>query len=285
MKKLAVIYHAKCVDGLAAAAAVLCQWDHADVEFIPATYGKLHELPEISGYEEVYVLDFSLDLPTYAKLAMVNRKVMTVDHHKGALETLQKSAEHKNVDFIYDVEHSGAALAWKLFGPDEMKSPILVQHIEDRDIWTWRLDNTAEYLQWLFLQGIEDPYQMWQLIRMFQHSEYTRQSALAQGAALVRQLKLSVQDSCRKAFATNIVGFDCICAASTINQSEMGNYLLGVHEFAKVAVIFEMDGLDTIKCSLRSRDDSALKMAKHFGGGGHERAAGCNMSVFHFIKD
>src|SRR5690606_18083449 len=96
---------------------------------------------------EVYILDFSYNKETLLHLSHFVKKIVVLDHHITAKEDLE------DLPFaFFDMDKSGAVLAWEYFRPG-VPVPKLLLHVQDRDLWKFKLDNTAE-----ILLGFE-PYQ------------------------------------------------------------------------------------------------------------------------------
>ena len=131
MDKNIVLYHRNCADGLGAAyAAFKVFGDNAN--YIPINYGE--EPPEVSE-KNVFILDFSFPKDKLIKMKKLANSLVVLDHHKTAYEDL------KDLDFaIFDMNKSGAGLAWEYFHKTEM--PKFIKLIQDRDLWKFELDDS-----------------------------------------------------------------------------------------------------------------------------------------------
>ena len=132
MKKL-VLYHAHCNDGFGAAwVAHRVFGDGAD--YVPVHHGD----PPPRSYpgREVLVLDFAYPRDVLLEMHEKATSLLVLDHHVTAQRDLE------GLDWaVFDLEHSGAVLAWKHFFPDEA-TPWLLEYVEDKDLWTWKLPNS-----------------------------------------------------------------------------------------------------------------------------------------------
>src|SRR5271168_4499839 len=130
------IYHGNCADGFGAAWVV--REALGDVDFHPGVYSE--PPPNVAG-REVYIVDFSYKRPVLLEMAKVAEGITVLDHHKTAADDLKMLPA--NVDSVFDMEHSGAILAWDYWFADK-PSPLLLRHIEDRDLWRFLLPGTRE---------------------------------------------------------------------------------------------------------------------------------------------
>ena len=147
------IYHANCADGFGAAWVVRKALG-PDVEFHAAHYGD--QAPDVSG-KNVIIVDFSYKYEALVALADKATSVLVIDHHKTAMDDLTDvpqaelhyEAHKKNcsgkLHALFDISHSGAGLAWEFFFPHHQR-PALINHIEDRDLWRFKLEGTREIM-------------------------------------------------------------------------------------------------------------------------------------------
>ncbi|MBK8467642.1 MAG: hypothetical protein IPL32_17650 [Chloracidobacterium sp.] len=285
MKPL-VIYHANCTDGYGAAfAAWLKLGDEA--EYLPMNYGESFEWPEMTG-REIYILDFSFPREVMEMFFARAKRVVWLDHHKTAFEMwCSTEREHfilndttDNV-IILDNNKSGALLAWEYFHPGT-EVPMLIQHIDDRDRWQWKLAGSAEihaalssYQPWSFEQ--------WQKLILLQEHIHIYH----QGTAILRAQKQHVERMAKQARECRII-FDANSAASdgasglavnsSIHQSEVGHELANASGTYGLVYYISSDG--RVRCSLRSNGEYDVSaIASSFGGGGNRNAAGFETDI------
>jgi oligoribonuclease NrnB/cAMP/cGMP phosphodiesterase (DHH superfamily) len=141
MNTTLVLYHSNCADGFGAAWAAWKKLGNK-ADYKDVSYGS--ELPDVEQYHTIYILDFSYPRDVLEELRTAGFLVKIVDHHKSAQEALK--------DFpgaIFDMEHSGAYLAWKYFHP-ELEIPHLIRLVEDRDLWFFKLPHSRELSAWIW---------------------------------------------------------------------------------------------------------------------------------------
>jgi len=88
---------------------------------------------------EVWFVDFSYKRPVILEMSAKAKSITILDHHKSAEADLVELPE--NVSVKFDMEKSGARLAWDCFHPAE-DIPMLVNYVEDRDLWRFHFEGT-----------------------------------------------------------------------------------------------------------------------------------------------
>jgi oligoribonuclease NrnB/cAMP/cGMP phosphodiesterase (DHH superfamily) len=302
MKPL-VIYHANCADGFGAAfAAWLKLGDNA--EYLPMEYNQAlpEQLHSPVGLE-LYILDFSLRRDQMDIFFQYADRVVWLDHHKTAFEmyglTTTRLATTPDVlgknavpNYIrLDNNKSGAMLAWEFFHRGT-EVPKLIQHIDDRDRWQFKLEGSKElhaalasYKPWtferwrgIFLCGLFEK-ETWRVPEEF----------YMEGAAILRAHNQNVQAALKQARPTSIRvllsedGFAPVLNGLAANApfnlaSDLGHEL--ANKSGTFGLVWSMAGDGQIHCSLRSNGDYDVSaIAKCFGGGGHRNAAGFSTDI------
>lgn len=274
--KTVCIYHNNCFDGICSAWVV--NTIYPDAEFIPANYNDSKLITNLTQdcYEnanindKLIIVDFSLPRDLMKLLANKVSSIIVLDHHKTAM------AACEGLDFCkFDLNESGASLAWKHFHPGIIV-PNLVRYIKDRDLWLFNeADSEAvnSYIQ-SFPMTIES-YES-----LYQHLEDHRGiiDAKLGGESILRYKNTMVQAMCKNALITTdywpITGVPVVNASMLF--SEVG------HELCKqfpnkpfAAYYFDRVADGKRQWGLRSIGDfDVSEVAKKFGGGGHKNAAG-----------
>ena len=87
-------------------------------------------------------------------------KIVLLDHHKSAASQWIGVEPIPNVDLLFDMDRSGAQMAWDYFHPGSIQPP-LIEHIGDRDLWRFGLADTKAFCAGLSL--IPTSFESWQL--------------------------------------------------------------------------------------------------------------------------
>ena len=194
-----------------------------------------------------------------------------------------------NHTVIHDNDQSGAMLAWRFFHPGT-EVPMLIQHIDDRDRWQFKMEGSKElhaalasHQPWRFEQW--EGFLVWENFRQ-------------EGTAILRAHSQNVQAALKHARPCEIWSFKPFANApgSVINgfiryslnglaanappflASDLGDEL--ANKSGTFGLEWSMAGDGQIHCSLRSNGDYDVSaIAKVFGGGGHRNAAGFSTDI------
>jgi oligoribonuclease NrnB/cAMP/cGMP phosphodiesterase (DHH superfamily) len=279
----AVIYHHPCIDGSAAkwAAQRAFSWvaPKATVEYIGTNYGKPISdkvtAPTTNGGRRwVFILDFSYPREVLEELVTrPDLEVVVLDHHKTAAAALAGLE-----CALFDMNKSGAVLAWEYFLEPlgEGKPPGLTLRVQDRDLWRWQYGDTKEINCLAEMAG--DDFHKWEGL----HQSYRDHPnpTFKEGRKVVEYKELVVEKSL---FPENVSlvtfsGFKTAVMNTQTLQSETCNELLKRLD-VQVALAWTTNSDGSLRVSLRSKQGSGVDVsaiAKEYGGGGHENAAGIN---------
>lgn len=280
-----VLYHGDCPDGFVAAWAA---WRHyrrrgQPAEFLPAVHGDRPPV-ELARGRVVEILDFCYkmeDAEEFAALVRAALSTIVVDHHKTAPEVLAAVARlaaepdpPARLAWRYDVDQSGAALAWDFYRPAGTE-PRLVRYVQDSDLWRWELPISREVSA--YLSTLPWDFEAWDRAAavLDAHPVGDLHPFYEPGAAVRRFQERVVAEHVDRAFAADLAGhrvMACNCTARAV-VSEVAGRLAAGRAFG-VSFFVRHDG--TAAFSLRSREGAVdvAELAKAFGGGGHARAAG-----------
>jgi len=271
MNKPLVIYHGNCADGFSAA---WCFWRKygEGCEYFAGVYQQ--PPPDVTG-RVVYLVDFSYKRDVVEKMLRSAQTVMLIDHHKTAIEDLF-SLRGKFLDYdgdrfrwFCDLERSGATLAWDYLFPHEQRPPLL-GHIEDRDLWRFKLPGTREIQANVF--SYEYTFDLWDRLMSADHVELANMTAA--GAAIERKHHKDIAELVKVCKRRMVIGGAEVWVASLpyTLTSDAGHLMAAGEPFAACY----WDTADGRVFSLRSQDDGVdvSAVAAQYGGGGHVHAAG-----------
>ncbi len=281
MKPL-VLYHDNCNDGFCSA---FVAWrrlgDEADYRAVQ--YGQAP--PDVKD-REVYILDFSYPRPLMLSLVADARSLVVLDHHKTAQEELagdwcvvRGDRTTHAPTIIFDMEKSGCHLAWNFFFPGA-DTPWLVDYVEDRDLWRWKLPDSQAVNA--TIASYPKDFLLWESW-LERHAEYRhggerRNRFATEGAAILRFQQQQV--NALYALATEVLldGHRVLSVNTPVLVSEVAGHLAMDRPFG-VCWFENPDG--KIVYSLRSRDGGidVSEIARKHGGGGHRNAAGFTSSA------
>jgi hypothetical protein len=264
-----ILYHGNCYDGFGAAWAAWKKFSDK-AEYRPMFYGM--EPPTDWWDRDCYVLDFSFPAKVIGDRQLDQSYVLNVtdfkiiDHHKTAEAELR---EYPGCT-IFDMNKSGAVLAWEFFQPS-VKVPKLSEYLQDRDLWRLQMLNAREIDCWIKSHPFEFP----EFEAMEVEVEFEFQRCVAQGRGALRYQTAMVKVMCDNAWTQNIGGYNVPVTNATVFFSEIGEELCKRNPDAPFAAYY-LDRKDGVRqYGLRSRGEfDCSEVAKKLGGGGHKNAAG-----------
>lgn len=265
-KPVLVLYHANCRDGFGSALAAWYEFGDERADYVPVQYGS--PAPNVAGREAVYILDFRYPRDELLDLAKQCGRLTVIDHHASAERALSGiEGEAENLHCTFAMGHSGAVLAWQHFhiGP----APLLLQYVQDRDLWTRALPLSEEVA--LGLGCVPSEFSAWHKIVCDEHDGI---ASLAQaGSAIRTYLDAQLASLARNAPRAQLFGHIVpVVNAPGFLASDLGSLLARGEPFA--ATWFVAGG--KVVVSLRSAPDGldVSVLAEMAGGGGHRHAAG-----------
>jgi len=259
------VFHKDCMDGVAAAWAVWLK--HPEAKFVPLEYGVPPALETFGGHHVVLV-DFSYPRHELEHIRRVAGSLLVLDHHKTAQADLQ--------DFpgaVFDLDKAGCRLAWEQFHPGEA-APWVIDYVEDRDLWRWKLPDSEAVSAGLALHGIPThPHDFEPLAAGQQgdadwcHLVQCGEVVLTCRAALARAISLTAY--------TVEMGDEQVPIATCpkLLASEVGELLADGMPFG-ATWHQRHDGRIVVELRSREGGTDVSEVAKLYGGGGHRHAAG-----------
>ncbi|WP_341796195.1 MULTISPECIES: phosphohydrolase [unclassified Pseudomonas] len=299
-RKTMCIYHGNCADGFGGAWVVRKALGE-QVEFVAGAHGQ--EPPDVEG-KDVIIVDFSYKYEVMARMSWKANSIIILDHHKSAAEDLGKfppfhagvrvdgrhpdgsvalgwesahifmnSQNSPAIACCFDMNRSGAMLAWNHFFPGQ-EPPMLLRHIEDRDLWLFQLDGTREIQANLFSYPYD--FEVWDTLMATDV-----QSLRSDGAAIERKHQKDVAELVAVTKRRLVIGGHDVPVASLpyTLTSDAGHLMAQGEPFAACY----WDTPDGRVFSLRSTDEGmdVSEIAKQYGGGGHRNASGFRVPFGH----
>lgn len=252
----AVLYHADCADGFGAAWAL---WKkYPDARYIPVKHGQ----PPPQGLDGAHVMmvDFSYRREVIEQLAQSAASLLILDHHVTAQAALA------GLPYAYfDVKKSGAVLAWEWAHADPI--PWLLQYVQDKDLWEWRLPHSREMNAALASYPFD--FQVWEGL--------TQDVLEMEGRAILRRERSLIDKIVEESVLVEFEGETVPAVYSPVMTSQIGERLCQGFPFC--LIWHERDGLRYF--SLRSKPGTAdvSALASRYGGGGHVNAAGFSRPI------
>ena len=296
MDKVFCIYHGNCQDGFGAAWAVRHALGDDNVEFFEGHYNR--PSPDVAG-RNVVMVDFSYKRPVLEEMAKQANSILILDHHKSAKEDLAGlfeappfsewqggawcprggevgGATRICVASLFDMERSGTGIAWDYFHPNQFR-PMLLNHIQDRDLWHFKLMGTREISAGLFSYPYD--FEVWD--NLIDEGSVAIETLAYEGTGIERKhnkdiaelLAVTQRSMLIAGFTVPVASLPYTMASDAGNRMALGQPFAATYYDTATHRVF----------SLRSLPGGAdvSKIAVSFGGGGHERASGFSVPRDH----
>jgi uncharacterized protein len=264
------IYHDNCLDGFGAAWAVRNALGD-DVEFFKGVHQK--PPPDVQGLD-VILVDFSYKKDVLENMLKKAASITILDHHISAEEDLSGLLRTGKINGLFDMNKSGAMLAWEWFNL-EQQVPELIKHIQDRDLWQFKLEGTREINA--ALASYPYDFKVWD--KLMASGAQELDSLKRDGEAIERKLQQDIKQLISSGVRRMIIGgYNVpVLNASSAYVSDAGHIMSIGEHFAACY----WDHADGRSFSLRSSEEGVdvAEVAKKYGGGGHEHAAGFTMDI------
>ena len=257
--KTLCIYHGNCADGFTAAWVVWKALGES-VEFHAGVYQD--PPPDVTG-RDVIMVDFSYKRAVIEAMLPKVRSLKIFDHHK----TAEADLRDVGADIVvFDMERSGAGITWDHFFP-RVPRPALIDHVEDRDLWRFKLPKTREIQAAVFSFAYD--FATWERIMGLPTDVLARD-----GEAIERKHFKDIEELLKVVTRRMKIGGYEVPAANLpyTLTSDAGHKLAQGEPFAACY----WDTPDGRVFSLRSTDNGmdVSSVAKAYGGGGHRNASG-----------
>lgn len=266
MKKIIVFYHKDCWDGFGGAWAAWKKMG-SKADYVGLQPGAPPDF-EVKN-KEVYLIDTAFPIPAMRQLLKNNLKVVLLDHHFSNKEVAEIVPEK-----LFEMDHSGAVLAWKYFHPKKA-TPVFLKYVEDADIWKWALPNSKALS--MLREGLPFDFRAWSKWVNDYEDKKKLKARMLHGQQLL-DYSADLQDKAVKnAQVVEFEGYRCLAVNSPLLHSDIGNKL---SKLMPPFGIVWAEKSDVRTFSLRSNGKfDVSKLAQKYGGGGHKAAAGFAMEL------
>lgn len=286
-----VLYHANCLDGLGAAYSAWKRLGAKDTLYIPVQYGKDFPDIKVQTTDTVYILDFSYphdvikaNIPETTEIVVIDHHESAKDHHDAIMADLDRITMG-----VFEIRKSGAVLAWEWF-MGSVPVPMLLRHIQDRDLWKFELPSTRAILTGLRATTGYTNFEVLDSMMYTQDgkecSEYLK--VLAFKGSILNEYDDHMCDSFARAgsekiAAVHFMGHKTALYNTTTLISDIGAAVLRNGQGYDIAMSYFVTSDLKMVFNLRSDDKGANvdvgDIAKCLGGGGHHNAAGFSVSL------
>lgn len=292
-KKLC-IYHKNCLDGFTSAYVLGMFLDIAKVEFLGMDY---HDpIPDFTD-RDVYILDFSFTPEVLVPEIIKAKSVVMLDHHKKAMDDWglnweedkpRPGSEHKNFLAIVETSKSGVGVVWDFLYNNnchtETKLPLLFQHVQDYDMYQFKLKHTRAIHTALTSTNMMADQNFMAFNQIFNDFEDGDTEALIErGYTVLAAQQVWVKDIIERTRGEiDILGYRVPIANVPHELRDLAGEML--YENVPFSITYEDRIKDGVrKFSLRSDRNggvNVINIAKELGGGGgHPNASGFTLPL------
>lgn len=278
-----VLYHGSCSDGFGSAFVVWNYYKNTQgvdkanqLIYIPCYYQKENQplspdfLEQMAG-KNIMMCDFAYRYDHLVQLIGGAKTFIILDHHKTAEADLKKIPEFLK---IFDMARSGCGITWDYFHPQN-ELPKLLKHIQDRDIWEYKVDKTLEFVTFFYEQIFD--FELWETYL----DEKNVQMAIEKGSSWLSYQKIMIDKVIKKTTYViqeidNKYQIVLYCNSPDL-KSDIGNQVFNKYPIGDFSCVWDYDLYrNQTMYSLRSTNDrtDVSVIAKKFGGGGHRNASG-----------
>jgi uncharacterized protein len=256
-----VLYHGNCPDGFGGAYAAWKKLGDS-AEYIPL----FRDVEPPTGFAgtHLYFIDFTYPLEIMQQYVEEAASVTVLDHHEGVEEVITKMPEYR-----FTSDHSGAVIAWKFFHPEE-DVPLMLQYVEQGDLYKFGLPDTEQILTYLYSRA--QTFVEWQALEGQIADDASRAHIAELGRSYAEHKNILVEQIMSVAELVTFEGHTCYLASCSKQfTSPVGNKLSQkLPPFALIASVHSWG----LRVSLRSDGTADVsEIARKYGGNGHPYAA------------
>lgn len=264
-----IFYHAHCPDGFGGAYAAWKKFGDT-AEYLPIKPGS--SKPEDLSGAHVYFIDFTYPKDIMDAIVAEAASVVVLDHHLGVKDVVESMPE-----FVFDEKRSGATIAWKYFHPN-VTAPTLFTHIEDDDLFLFKLSDTRPIIRYLGIQPFS--FEAWDTFIHELDDENTKSALFERLRTYSEYFDMLVSFTVERAKKVQFEGYECYFANSSpfiTMRSAIGNALVKENPPIALVVSAHPEGFGVSLRSDGSADVAAI--ARKYGGNGHPASAGFSIAA------
>ena len=281
MKKIC-FYHAGCPDGFGAVWSVRSQWGEHGRYIARGHEDRVH-LGECEDALVAFV-DIAPARDELEQLAEVASQVVVLDHHVTARDRLASDTAFTNALeaeghlLHFDLEHSGAVLAWQYFRPDEELPPLL-QYVEDQDLWNWALPDSAAVNA--AIASYPREFEIWDRL-----AREPIESLVEQGRPILRANRMEVLRRLEHARPVALGTRRIEAVNASTNRSQIGHQLAERALYGEPwGLVYRVEGSEVFGTLYSIGELDVSKVALEYGGGGHKNASGFRVTLARWLKE
>lgn len=300
-----IFFHASCMDGFGALWAY--KPDNEDI-LIPSVAGQTLVLPEIKNEYGIVCLDISPPVSQLEELLKQDSLLyfVVIDHHKIDQDKYRElSVRYEKLRLFWDDKKSGAILSWERGSVNPPPRALL--YIQDRDLWTWKMDESKAVNEAMYSQlrlptqkstqkEIRDELEKFSFVVETARKGTGLESLIEQGQEILKKTETIIEFLTNQAEKSIIeIGdqkYKVFLSPTRQYRSEVGSSLMKRkwgEEYPDFSVCYTLNfPTKEVWLSLRSVDGKTdvSRVMKNLDekSGGHRNAAGATLPVETFLS-
>lgn len=277
-----VVYHSPCWDGTCAAALVFRYFKGRRPRLIPFNYNMKTVNETDFKNKNVLVIDFCWEGELYFHVRSLVNKMLILDHHA------THEARFERPPHVFDSNECGSTLTWMYIHPST-KIPRTLELIRDRDNWKNEFKEESELL-YIGLGVVYPDYNPRVVADLVQDDDVL-ELVMEEGKTKKAERDRRVKEITSRYMKSRVKIMGVVYQIVHIHLDDfslLSDVADSVNLQTKVDFVVGWKQLKDGRCqlSLRTqRDDIHVgNIAKEWdaNGGGHEKAAGCIVTVLPF---
>ena len=281
-------------------------WVHLSVElkdiekfssdFLSINYGQEFPFDIIGKDEQVWIVDFSIEVEDMEKLLKITKDVTWIDHHASSIDKYKDfNQEISGVRYdgiagceltyayIHMMTHDrgDSGVITHEFLPSMLDDcPMLTRYIGDRDVWKFAFGDKSKAIHEAFLMaGQPEPSSDWWTDLLTDDDKIEKEIYI--GKSLMKHSDMLNSASIKSwGYEAIFEGYTIYVCNSTTRSSTLFGDKINDYDFVSA---YTHDG-DQFSVSLYSVNMDVRFLAEKYGGGGHERACGFVAKDIPFVK-
>jgi hypothetical protein len=279
--KRSCYFHAGCPDGFGAAWAVWRAWGE-DSRYVARGHEDGLD-PRAHEGEVVVFVDIAPPPEALAELSELAAQLVVLDHHVSARDRfaacggLDAAHARRGHRIHFDLEHSGAMLAWQHFHTGE--PPALLRYVEDQDLWSWRLPDSEAVNA--AIGSYPRDFATWDALAARPPAELA-----AEGLPILRANRQEVERALQAAAPVAIGERRAEAVNARTLRAQIGHALAERASFGVPWGVVYRIHADRVDVSLYSIGElDVASVAARYGGGGHRNAAGFTIPLRRWLEE
>jgi oligoribonuclease NrnB/cAMP/cGMP phosphodiesterase (DHH superfamily) len=280
-------YHSADFDGICSGAIVKRKFSDCYVYGI--NHGQDFPWDMIQEGETVVMCDYSLNGEDMEKLNKLTDFIW-IDHHSSAINTVKNTG--LEIEGLREVGKAACELTWEYYYPDK-PIPRTVKYLGRYDVWDFSNEDVEKFQYGMrtIPSDITRPYRIdefWE--SMFDDTNEYIDEIIDMGKVVLLYTKSEYERYIRSyGFVTKFEGMRTLACNRGMTGSKLFNSIYKQDELYDIMLAFVKLSHDpymwTVSIYTESDDIDCSVIAKKYGGGGHQKAAGFQCDTVFLLEN